>query len=346
MSAADPRSSTPEVAALLRRDPAGLVAAVVQQHDTGEVLMLAWMDDEALHRTLTTGRATYWSRSRGEYWVKGETSGTASGCATCALDCDGDALLVLVDQVGAGLPHRRAQLLPPAAARRSRGARAMRFGVTSPTATEFAALAGRAAGLVPVTRRLLADSETAVGVYRKLAGNRPGTVLLESAEQGKRWSRYSFVGVRSAGVLTERDGVTQWLGDAVPGLTDDLPADPLAAVRTLARRLRSPRAPGLPPLTGGLVGYLGYDVVRRLERLPRDQRRRPRHARAGDDAGDRPGGARPHRRHGAADRQRAARRRRPGYDDAVARLDAMAADLTKAVPPGVAVLEPRRARRR
>ena len=102
----------------------------------------------------------------------------------------------------------------------------------------------------------------------------------------------------------------QWLGDDVPGLTDDLPADPLAAVRTLARRLRSPRAPGLPPLTGGLVGYLGYDVVRRLERLPRDQRRRPRHARAGDDAGDRPGGARPHRRLGAADRQRAARRAR------------------------------------
>ena len=85
--------------------------------------------------------------------------------------------------------------------------------------------------MVPVTRRLLADSETAVGIYRKLAGNRPGTVLLESAEQGKRWSRYSFVGVRSAGVLTERDGATQWLGDAVPGLTDDLPADPLDAVR-------------------------------------------------------------------------------------------------------------------
>src|SRR5918998_416082 len=113
-----------------------------------------------------------------------------------------------------------------------------------------------------------ADGETAVGIYRKLAGNRPGTVLLESAEQGKQWSRYSFVGVRSAGVLTERDGAALWLGEELPGLTDDLPADPLAAVRTLARRLRSPRRPGLPPLTGGLVGYLGYDVVRRLERLP------------------------------------------------------------------------------
>jgi phosphoribosyl-AMP cyclohydrolase len=90
----------PEVAELLRRDPAGLVAAVVQQHDTGEVLMLAWMDDEALQRTLSTGRATYWSRSRREYWVKGETSGHRQWVRGVRLDCDGDALLVLVDQEG------------------------------------------------------------------------------------------------------------------------------------------------------------------------------------------------------------------------------------------------------
>jgi phosphoribosyl-AMP cyclohydrolase len=102
MSAVPPAPSAldPEVAELLRRDPAGLVAAVVQQHDTGEVLMLAWMDDEALHRTLTTGRATYWSRSRGEYWVKGETSGHRQWVRDVRLDCDGDALLVLVDQEG------------------------------------------------------------------------------------------------------------------------------------------------------------------------------------------------------------------------------------------------------
>ena len=90
----------PEVAALLRRDPAGLVAAVVQQHDTGEVLMLAWMDDEALRRTLTTGRATYWSRSRGEYWAKGEASGNRQWVREVRVDCDGDALLLLVDQEG------------------------------------------------------------------------------------------------------------------------------------------------------------------------------------------------------------------------------------------------------
>jgi phosphoribosyl-AMP cyclohydrolase len=90
----------PAIAARLKRDAAGLVAAVVQQHDTGDVLMVGWMDDEALHRTLTTGRATYWSRSRQEYWVKGETSGHIQLVRSVALDCDGDALLVRVEQVG------------------------------------------------------------------------------------------------------------------------------------------------------------------------------------------------------------------------------------------------------
>jgi phosphoribosyl-AMP cyclohydrolase len=99
MSAAPP-ALDPQVADLLRRTDDGLVAAVIQQHDTGEVLMLAWMDDEALHRTLTTGRATYWSRSRNEYWVKGETSGNRQWVRDVRLDCDGDALLVLVDQEG------------------------------------------------------------------------------------------------------------------------------------------------------------------------------------------------------------------------------------------------------
>ena len=90
----------PSVAARLKRDDRGLVAAVVQQHDTGEVLMLGWMDDEALHRTLTTARATYWSRSRQEYWVKGETSGHVQRVVEVRLDCDGDAVLLRVDQTG------------------------------------------------------------------------------------------------------------------------------------------------------------------------------------------------------------------------------------------------------
>ena len=90
----------PSIAARLRRDAAGLVPAVVQQHDSGEVLMLAWMNDEALDLTLTTGRATYYSRSRGTLWVKGETSGHHQYVKSVALDCDGDTLLVRVDQVG------------------------------------------------------------------------------------------------------------------------------------------------------------------------------------------------------------------------------------------------------
>ena len=101
-----PETATPEpgldpaIAARLKRDDAGLVAAVVQQHDTREVLMVGWMDDEALHRTLTGGRVTFWSRSRQEYWRKGDTSGHVQWVKAVSLDCDGDALLVEVDQVG------------------------------------------------------------------------------------------------------------------------------------------------------------------------------------------------------------------------------------------------------
>ncbi len=95
-------SPLPEgVAAALKRDSAGLVAAVVQQFDTNEVLMLGWMDDEALHRTMTSGRVTFYSRSRQEYWRKGDTSGHVQWVKSVAMDCDGDALLVRVDQVGA-----------------------------------------------------------------------------------------------------------------------------------------------------------------------------------------------------------------------------------------------------
>jgi phosphoribosyl-AMP cyclohydrolase len=96
-----PSRLDPQIAGRLKRDPAGLVAAIAQQYDTGEVLMLGWMDDEALHRTLTTGRVTFFSRSRGEYWRKGDTSGHVQWVRGVALDCDGDAVLVTVDQVGA-----------------------------------------------------------------------------------------------------------------------------------------------------------------------------------------------------------------------------------------------------
>lgn len=90
----------PAVAALLRRDAAGLVCAVAVEDATSEVLMVAWMDDEALARTLTTGRAWYFSRSRGELWRKGDTSGHVQHVVSAAADCDGDALVVRVHQEG------------------------------------------------------------------------------------------------------------------------------------------------------------------------------------------------------------------------------------------------------
>jgi phosphoribosyl-AMP cyclohydrolase len=94
-------SLDPAIAARLKRNADGLVCAVAQQRGSGEVLMVAWMDDEALHRTLTTRKATYFSRSRQEYWVKGETSGHTQYVHEARLDCDGDTVLLVVDQTGA-----------------------------------------------------------------------------------------------------------------------------------------------------------------------------------------------------------------------------------------------------
>lgn len=90
----------PAVAARLKRTEDGLVAAIAVDDASGDVLMLAWMDDEALHRTLTTRRATYYSRSRQQLWVKGETSGHTQHVREVRIDCDGDAVLLRVDQVG------------------------------------------------------------------------------------------------------------------------------------------------------------------------------------------------------------------------------------------------------
>ncbi|MEU6808439.1 anthranilate synthase component I [Streptomyces sp. NPDC046831] len=123
--------------------------------------------------------------------------------------------------------------------------------------------------VIPVTRKLLADGDTPVALYRKLAAERPGTFLLESAENGRTWSRYSFVGVRSAATLTERDGQAHWLGTPPAGVPAG--GDPLAALRATVEALHTPRDLaddlGLPPFTGGMVGYLGYDIVRRLEKI-------------------------------------------------------------------------------
>jgi anthranilate synthase component 1 len=120
--------------------------------------------------------------------------------------------------------------------------------------------------LVPITRTLFADAETPVGVYRKLAAGRPGTFLLESAEAGASFSRWSFVGVNAVASLRADGDRAVWTGD-VPA---DFPTegDPLEVLGAAWRALKGPRLPGLPPLTGGFVGYLSYDVVRHIERIP------------------------------------------------------------------------------
>ncbi len=120
--------------------------------------------------------------------------------------------------------------------------------------------------LVPITRTLFADTETPVGVYRKLSGGRPGTFLLESAEPGRSFSRWSFIGVRACATLSAHGDDAVWTGDVPAGLP--LQGNPLTVLAQSWRAVRSPRLPGLPPLAGGFVGYLGYDVVRHLEPLP------------------------------------------------------------------------------
>jgi anthranilate synthase component 1 len=120
--------------------------------------------------------------------------------------------------------------------------------------------------VIPVYRKLLADGETPLNIYKKLAKNKAGTFLLESAEHGGAWSRYSFIGAHSQTSLTERDGLATWLGTPPAGVPTGM--DPLTALRQSVAHLKSPKIEGLPTLTGGLVGYMGYDAVRRLEKLP------------------------------------------------------------------------------
>ncbi|OEJ27327.1 anthranilate synthase component I [Streptomyces agglomeratus] len=199
--------------------------------------------------------------------------------------------------------------------------------------------------VVPVSRRLLADGDTPVGLYRKLAAERPGTFLLESAENGRSWSRYSFVGVRSAATLTARDGQAHWLGTPPVGVPLD--GDPLDALRATIETLHTPRdlTGGLPPFTGGMVGYLGYDVVRRLEKIGehgRDDLKLPELTMlltsdlAVLDHWDGSvlliANAINHNDLDTGVDE--------AYADAVARLDAMEADLSRAVPTTPAALPP------
>ena len=136
------------------------------------------------------------------------------------------------------------------------------WGSTWPVLADFRALASDRR-VIPVVRRLLADDVTPVGLYRTLGGGRPGTFVLESAEQDGTWSRYSFVGVRSRATLTTRAGEAVWSGDVPVGVP--LHGAPLDVLAETLEVLRTPAVPGLPPLTGGLVGALGWDIVRQWE---------------------------------------------------------------------------------
>ncbi|HPM51992.1 MAG TPA: chorismate-binding protein, partial [Rhodoglobus sp.] len=125
--------------------------------------------------------------------------------------------------------------------------------------------------VVPVIRELFADGETPVGIYRKLAQGKPGTFLLESAEQGGIWSRFSFVGVSSFGVLTQSGENVVWLDYGLSeerALGAEHPSRPLDALAHLYERWGTPRVDGHPPLTGGLVGFIGWEAIRQIEHLP------------------------------------------------------------------------------
>ncbi|GHH60772.1 anthranilate synthase component I [Kitasatospora indigofera] len=198
--------------------------------------------------------------------------------------------------------------------------------------------------VIPVTRRLLADGLTPIGLYRSLAGERPGTFLLESAEQGS-WSRYSFVGVRCAATLTAGpDGNARWHGEVPVGIP--VTGDPLQVLRASVEALHTPRhTEGLPPLTGGLVGYLGYDVVRRLEKLPEltpDDLKLPELTMllATDLAVLDHSDGTVLLIANAVNHNDLASGVDEAYADAVARLDAMEAELLKPVDPGLATFTP------
>ncbi|HEY7823019.1 MAG TPA: chorismate-binding protein, partial [Acidimicrobiia bacterium] len=140
-------------------------------------------------------------------------------------------------------------------------------GETSPDLTGFRGLAKRDR-VIPVSRTLLADGLTPVGLFEALCGKRAGTFLLESAEAGRSWSRYSFVGVRSAAMLTEVDGRAHWAGRVPAGLPKEGSA--WDVLGESARMLHTPHAATSvgPRLTSGFIGYLSYDCVRHFERLP------------------------------------------------------------------------------
>jgi anthranilate synthase component 1 len=216
------------------------------------------------------------------------------------------------------------------------------FGATWPSLETFQVLA-RDRRVIPVVRRLMADAETPVGVYRKLAKDAPGTFLLESAEHGGVWSRYSIVGAASRATLTERDGRAHWVGEPPVGVPTD--GSPLDALRDTVAALATEPVAGLPPLTGGMVGAISYDAVRRWEKVPEtnpDELRLPEIAMilATDLAVlDHADGSLLLVAN-AVNYDATDERVEDAWADAVARLDRMTTDLAAAAPSTVSTVDP------
>ena len=137
------------------------------------------------------------------------------------------------------------------------------WGETWPSRRQFHELADEGYRIIPIVRRLLADSLTPVGFYERLAGGRSGTFILESAEYGGTWSRYSFIGVRSMAQLRSEDGQANWLGTVPVGVPTH--GDVIDVAHETLRVLKSPKVKGLPSLTSGLVGSVGWDAIRHWE---------------------------------------------------------------------------------
>lgn len=143
------------------------------------------------------------------------------------------------------------------------GVKNLEWGDVWPSPQGFHEMAAQGYRVIPVVRRVLADTLTPVGFYERLAGGESGTFILESAEYGGSWSRYSFIGAHSMAQLCSNDGEANWLG-TVP---TDVPqhGDVIDVAHQAMKILKSPRVPGLPDLTGGLVGTVGWDAIRHWE---------------------------------------------------------------------------------
>jgi anthranilate synthase component 1 len=137
---------------------------------------------------------------------------------------------------------------------------------------EFDALVGNGERVITVSREVFADGDSPVSLYRRLTESRPGSFLLESAEQGGIWSRFSFLGIESFGTLTDIAGKSHWIDyslDSEVAFGGPVPELGLDALAALTARWGGSRQTDIAPLTGGLVGFIGWDAVRQLERLPR-----------------------------------------------------------------------------